>query len=60
MESLKDYLKRLDDCIEYAKYTDSYNKDIVEFLEELKRIQRPKEYHSCNDINCIICGSGIE
>lgn len=58
METLQEYLKRLDECIEYAKFSDSYNKDIVEFLEQLRKLQSPKQYHSCDDENCIICGSG--
>lgn len=57
METLQQYIKRLDDCIERLRYNDPYDKEAVEFLEHLKREIRPKQYHSCDDPDCIICGN---
>ena len=56
-ENLQQYMKRLDDCIERQRYSSEYDKEVIEFLEHLKREIRPKQYHSCNDPECIICGS---
>lgn len=60
METLQQYLQRLDDCIERNRYSDSYDLQTVEFLLDLKRLQSPKEYHSCDDPYCIVCGCDIE
>ena len=60
METLSQYIKRLDDCIERAKYAFPYDKETVQFLEDLKSEKRPKQYHSCDDPFCVICGSPLD
>lgn len=57
MENLNQYLKRLNDCIERNRYNcENYDKETVEFLEDLRSKMRPIQYHSCDDPECIICG----
>lgn len=61
METLTQYLKRLDDCIERNQYRQyEYDKETVEFLKQLRELQRPKQYHTCDDPSCIVCGSCLE
>lgn len=59
METVQQYSQRLDDCIERNRYNDNYDKETIEFLLDLKRLQSPKQYHSCDDPACIQCGNGI-
>lgn len=57
METIQQYINRLDECIEYAKHSPDYNKDIVTFLNDLKYIKTPKSIHSCDIPGCVSCGN---
>lgn len=60
MENIKEYNIRLDNCIQRTKdimyERDDWDQELLNFLEELKYLRRPIQYHSCDDPDCIICG----
>lgn len=57
MEYLDQYLKRLEQCIDRNRYSSDYDKETVEFLEQLYREKRPRRMHSCDDPLCVTCGN---
>jgi hypothetical protein len=60
MRTIQDYIEKLDDAIIRAKNASEYDKEIVDFLEDLRRLKTPRPVHSCDDPKCIICGSSQE
>lgn len=60
MITIQEYIKKLDDAIIRAQLSENYDKEIVDFLLDLKREKTPRPVHSCDDPKCIICGSPQE